>query len=78
MEKYARIKKASEYFDISPSTIRRWIKTNKIRSYQFERIVIIKISDIENLFKQDQKNYENDNQSSVDDYVKEIMAELEN
>jgi len=79
VKKYLRIKEASKYFSISPSTIKRWIKLNKITAYKHERIVIVKISDIEKLFNPVQTDYESkDRQIPVNDYVNEIMSELEN
>ena len=78
MKKYLRIKEASQYFSVSTSTIKRWIKIKKLRAYRFERIVIIKVSDIERLFSVNETIQDNtDNQLSVNDYVNDIMSEIE-
>lgn len=45
-KQYLKIENAAKIIDVSPWTIRRWIKQKKIRTYRFGGSVRIKISDL--------------------------------
>jgi len=77
--KYLTIKNASIYFNLSVSTLKRLIRNNKIKSYKYQRSILIRIVDIEKLFGMIQPESENkriEPFKSIDDTIKNIIKDL--
>jgi len=45
-QKFFKIEKAAELIDVSPWTIRKWVKEKRIRTYRFGGAVRIEESDL--------------------------------
>jgi excisionase family DNA binding protein len=79
--KYLTIKNASIFFNISVSTLKRLIRNNRIKSYKYQRTILIKIVDIEKLFGiiQPEKTEKKrpDQFKSIDNTIENIIKELE-
>ena len=74
MGKWLQIKDAAEYSDVSPRTLRVWLKRGLKHSHISQKLILVHSDDIDNYIGKFAENYNQEN--LIDTVVNECVGEM--